>query len=132
MPPFLVISEADIADAADVDVAVFLGEAKLARQMLAAPHRRPASVTGRPPISISLTIIALAMVDLPGPPNRPVKNTVKPPACCARGRGAAQLLHHLGKGEPLRDLDPLAQTGAAARCRKMSSTVSPSGTSLAG
>ena len=40
------------------------------------------SVTGRPPISISLTISALAMVDLPEP-ERPVKNTVKP--CLSRG-----------------------------------------------
>jgi hypothetical protein len=40
------------------------------------------SVTGRPPISISLTISALAMVDLPEPES-PVKKTVKP--CCARG-----------------------------------------------
>ena len=40
------------------------------------------SVTGRPPISISLTISALAMVDLPEP-EKPVKNTVKP--CLARG-----------------------------------------------
>ena len=35
------------------------------------------SVTGRPPISISLTSSAEAMVDLPEP-ERPVKNTVKP------------------------------------------------------
>src|SRR5690606_41117869 len=39
-------------------------------------------LTGRPPISISLTISALAMVDLPDP-DSPVKNTVKP--CFARG-----------------------------------------------
>ena len=35
------------------------------------------SVTGRPPISISLVISALATVDLPEP-ERPVKKTVKP------------------------------------------------------
>ena len=39
-------------------------------------------VTGRPPISSSLTSSTLAMVDLPDP-DRPVKNTVNP--CWARG-----------------------------------------------
>ena len=68
------------------------------------------SVTGRPPISISLTISALAMVDLPEP-ERPVKKTVKP--CLARARlGAAQLLDHRREAEPVGDVQPLLQAAA--------------------
>ncbi len=73
------------------------------------------SVTGRPPISISLTISALAMVDLPEP-DRPVKNTVKP-CSVARRRGAAQLGDHLGEGEPFGDVEPLAQAAAQLGAR---------------
>jgi hypothetical protein len=93
---------------------VFLREAQFRRQVLA-HHIAVQSVTGRPPISISLTISALAMVDLPLP-ERPVKNTVKP--CLARAAaGAAQFVTTSGKlnhsGCPA-----LRAGGGAVRCRK--------------
>ena len=68
------------------------------------------SVTGRPPISISLVISALAIVDLPEPES-PVKKTVKPWFAARRLR-LPELLHHGREGEPVGDLQPLLQPPA--------------------
>ena len=60
------------------------------------------SVTGRPPISSSLIMSTLAIVDLPAP-ERPVKNTVIP--CLCRGaKCTPQFARDFGKGEPGRNL----------------------------
>ena len=87
------------------------------------------SVTGRPPISISLTIRALAIVDLPDP-EKPVKNTVKPwrdrsglvRRSCLTTSGKE---NHSGISRPSR-------RRRRNSVPEMSSTLAPSGTSSTG
>jgi hypothetical protein len=62
-----------------------------------------------------LTISALAMVDLPEPGEAGEEHGEA--LLGARRRGAAQLVHHLGEGEPFGDLQPLAQAAAQLGAR---------------
>jgi hypothetical protein len=102
----------DIADALDVDVAVFLENPSSDDRCLRTTSPS-SSVTGRPPISISLTISALAMVDLPLPES-PVKNTVKP---CLLRAGLVRRSSATTSGKRTsRGFPALRAGGGAVRC----------------
>jgi len=120
-PPFLVISEADIiADAADVQVAgASLEKPKLRMTGSCATTSPSSNVTGRPPISNELTIIAFGDGWICREPDKPVKNTVMK-ALLGAGRRRLRppprprkLGHHLqGNGEPFRGSQALSRQAA--------------------
>ena len=87
------------------------------------------SVTGRPPISISLTISALAMVDLPLP-EKPVKNTVKP--CLERGGRVRRSSSTTEGKENQSGISSPSARRRRSSVPEMLRTVAPSSTSSAG
>ena len=87
------------------------------------------SVTGRPPISISLTISALAMVDLPEP-EKPVKNTVKP--CFERSGLVLRSCVTTSGKENQSGISSPSRRRRRSSVPEMSRTVEPSGTSSTG
>ena len=103
-----------IADALDVDVAVFLAEAQFRRQMLAhhiavkQRHRTPAHLHQLDHQRIGDRRFARA---------RQAGEEDGEALFCPRGRGAAQFRHHLREAEPFRDIQALAQPAAQLGAR---------------
>ena len=87
------------------------------------------SVTGRPPISMSFTMSALAMVLLPLP-EKPVKNTVKP--CLDRSGEVRRSWRTTSGKENQSGISSPSRRRRRSSVPEMSRTVEPSGTSSTG